>query len=212
MQFVFLNLFFFIFIICSPAQVDSKEDSNSFAKPTSPIFSEIKRNNWIYINSTQIIVSQVYIPEGSDPDPRDVEYPLRGVLIQVRDGVELIVNETIETLGNIVRVWVTDMDQDLDLEISMWIQSTGSSAAGRLLFYEIHESKLKQRKLPRRPKGLSYRGADIFKVSETTIIRKFAIHKPTDPNCCPTGGRAEFVYKYENDQLVLEKNNIKNNL
>lgn len=98
------------------------------------------------------------------------------------------------------------MDNDGNLEVSLWVRGHGTGGYGYLTLYELEENRLIERPLPplSDEQRSGYGGHDQFTTSPSNIIHTFLVYKTGDANCCPIGGIVEAVYKYDGNQVILE--------
>lgn len=170
--------------------------SAAAAGPTKPqAFSRSFR-----VADRVISVSQV-------PLETDGLYPTNGVIIEVKRGDKVTVNQTREISGRLRGAWVTDLDRDHDPEVVVSVRAYGTGGYGDFSLFEIEDGTLRAVKRLPLPKSLrsGYRGHDRITVSAGRVVRKFQAYRPRDPNCCPSGPLVEIVYDYREGQMVIER-------
>lgn len=134
-------------------------------------------------------------------------YPLIGANVLVKRGEKTVLDETFEIDGYLRGAWVADMDRDHNPEIILWVRMHGSGGYGSFSLYEIAEQNLSRHDFPalteEQKKG--YMGHDQLTTTPSNVIRRYQTYRESDPNCCPTGDVVELIYRYEGDQLALER-------
>jgi hypothetical protein len=92
-------------------------------------------------------------------------------------------------LGEIVDVWVEDVDPDDFFEILIWTRCLGSSAAGELVRYQCNGERLEREPLPNPREELlkGYRGGDVYWLQDRTILRMFPTYTSGDSMAEPHG-------------------------
>lgn len=100
-------------------------------------------------------------------------------------------------VGEIMDVWVEDVDPDDFFEILIWTRCLGSGAAGELKRYQCDGKRLEREPLPKPEEGLlkGHRGGDIYWLQGRTILRMFPTYASGDSMAEP-GGEPR-VLRYE---------------
>lgn len=103
-------------------------------------------------------------------------------------------------LGEILDVWVEDVDRDDFFEILVWTRCLGSGASGELTRYQSNGKRLEREPLPKPGKELleGHRGGDIYWLQGRTILRMFPIYASGDSMADP-GGEPR-VLRYDPDR------------
>ena len=103
--------------------------------------------------------------------------------------------------GVVTGAEVADLNRDGSPEIYVYVNSAGSGTYGTLVAYSANNRKsLSEIYLPpleNESKKVSqgYMGHDQFTIVENYFGRRFPIYRKDDPNCCPTGGTRQLLYK-----------------
>lgn len=109
---------------------------------------------------------------------------------------------------------IADLNSDGSPEIYIFINSAGSGSYGSLVAYSANSNKsMSEIYLPDlmddKANSQGYMGHDSFIVGETTLLRRFPVYRPGDPNVNPSGGVRELQYTLQKGEagwlLVLEK-------
>jgi hypothetical protein len=95
---------------------------------------------------------------------------------------------------------VADLNSDQYPELLIFIQSPGSGSYGKLVAFSVNNvGSMSQAYFPpvSEDPGLKkgYMGHDKFLIENNTLVLKFPIYKPGDPNSNPTGGIRRVEYK-----------------
>ena len=140
----------------------------------------------------------------------DSMYPIVRYRVSVKQGREQKAEQVGELDGRIVDSWLSDLDKDDLFEIIFWTSSFGTGHYGSLLLFEWNGRGLDEHQLPESKKldQLGYEGHDGFRLDGQTIVRTFPTYKSDDANCCPTGGEARAVYRFEANELVLKGTSV----
>lgn len=143
------------------------------------------------LNGTQITVRQL---GWNYPRQYSIEIHHKNMIISKQD---TIYDSVVENS------WVTDLDQDKNLEVIILLRSAGSGSYGFMEFYELFGNELISQQLPDVNPRLQelYRGHDSFTISEKYIEHRFPAYNESDPNCCPTGGKVIVKYKFQDDKF-----------
>jgi hypothetical protein len=91
--------------------------------------------------------------------------------------------------GDLADAWLTDLDEDDNPEVLVWLRSTGSGSYGTLDVYQLDGASL-QRVIISEPPAEAmrgYRGHDKFVMNGNNVQRKFPRYAEQDTNAEPSG-------------------------
>lgn len=129
-------------------------------------------------------------------------------LIEIHDNNTIITKE--EALGGeIIDTKFSDLDNDDNVEISLFVKSHGTGGYADLYFYEYTNYQLLLHKFPELKQEWKkfYRGKDMYEVKNNYIYYEFPAFHDDDANCCPTGGKVMINYEFVNNALVVKELN-----
>jgi hypothetical protein len=124
---------------------------------------------------------------------------IRELTIQPK-GLE-IENQAIvlELDGQVVNAEIEDLNSDGFPEVLIFTTSAGSGSYGNVIGYSVNNGKsVSQIYFPditeNKEASSGYMGHDEFALVETSLMRRFPIYNPGDPNSNPTGGIRQIQY------------------
>jgi hypothetical protein len=109
-------------------------------------------------------------------------------------------------IGSLEQVWLTDLDQDDQLEVLILSRTSGGGSQAELIFLESDGFSFSRRPMPElsQMSDEGYRGGDVVIIQNQRILREFPVYRTGDADCCPTGGTMRMVYSFENDLILLQ--------
>lgn len=141
--------------------------------------------------------ARVWIPEGESCSIGSYRIELRRA-----DGPEEIVGGNRD--GSIEQVWLSDLLDEGNPQIVVWMISAGSGSYGTLHMYREFEGSYAAMTIAELTpdQAAGYRGHDRFRVGGDGLERSFPLYRKTDSNAAPTAGVARFRYSFEASQWV----------
>ena len=107
----------------------------------------------------------------------------------------------------LVHMEFTDLDRNRQPELLLITRNAGSGSYGGATLV-INEGKaLKPIALPDVDTQVNpgYRGHDRIFAYRDVLVREYPVFGEKDPNCCPSGGFRELVYRFDGSKFVLVK-------
>ena len=134
-------------------------------------------------------------------------HSILGAQIIVKRDFSKVLDETIPTSGYLQGGWITDLDNDKNPEIILWVRTHGTGGYGEILLFEVVEAKLIKHEFPSltEEQKKEYGGHDQLTTSPSNIIRRYKIYEDNDPQCCPTGPYVDLIYSFDGKQIILQK-------
>lgn len=104
-----------------------------------------------------------------------------------------------EVDGTVTGAEVADLDADGSPELYVYATSAGSGSYGSVLAWVAdRRNALSEVRVPpisaNAEASQGYQGHDRFAVVEGSLVRRFPVYRPGDPNARPTGGTRELHY------------------
>jgi hypothetical protein len=120
----------------------------------------------------------------------------------------------LEKSDPLLRIELTDLDNDGFQELFIFTQSAGSGSSGMVYgFASDKDERLVKIEFPQNTDEEyqnggqleGYMGHDIYHFEDNMLVREFPVYKSTDTNITPTGGKKEVYYKYHDFKLIQSK-------
>lgn len=107
--------------------------------------------------------------------------------------------------GDLVRVWLDDIDDDGAPDVLVHTVDPDPNAYGYLDLFYLENDRYRVRSFPRLAMDqlAGFRGRDVFAVREGRIYRSYPVFRPEDPDDRPTGGSREFVFDFATESWQL---------
>ena len=154
------------------------------------------------VRGLELVVSQ----EQLGTDGRDSRDQAR---VTVKRDTGTVIDETFEISGELQRAWVTDLDNDNNPEVILWVRTGGSGGYGEFLLYEVQGDSLVGHGFPEltdtQKNRYGYMGHDTLMTSTSRVIRRFRTYGKNDANCCPSGPTVEITYDYRGKNVNVER-------
>jgi len=116
--------------------------------------------------------------------------------------------------GSVTNAEIEDLNSDGFPEVLIYTTSAGSGSYGNVIGYSVNNGKsISQIYFPGiadNPKAnKGYMGHDEFAIVETTLVQRFQLYNPGDPNSSPTGNIRQIQYKLRDGEasrkFVIDK-------
>ncbi len=111
----------------------------------------------------------------------------------------------------IKQIWLTDLDNNGLFELLVFSASVEAGKYGELALHEWTGSGFHSHFLPPPAVIQGYRGFDNYRIYQNQIIHEFPIYQQGDKECCPSSGKRQSIYQYQNGNFVQIASNLVNN-
>ena len=112
--------------------------------------------------------------------------------------------------GIVTKAWFADLNNDGQVEIAVWVASSGAGAQGQLDILVLSDRVLQKVEMPELTKAWlrGYKGHDTYHVEKGVIYRVFPLYKGDAAEGQPTGARTLKLI-YENDRWMWRLHAVK---
>ncbi|MEO8504988.1 MAG: hypothetical protein ABI609_13905 [Acidobacteriota bacterium] len=92
--------------------------------------------------------------------------------------------------GALEKLWVEDFDRDGSVEIAVLLRAADAGAGGSVeVFARSPQGWAARRIVPLAGEvAIGHRGHDSYEFTDGALIRRFPVYKPSDRDCCHSGG------------------------
>ena len=103
--------------------------------------------------------------------------------------------------GGIENVWISDFNNNGNLEIIVNTRNAGSGVSGNLDRYELSNNQLIKKPI-QVPEYTGYRGKDRFSIQRGKLNREFPLYNKGDSMVRPTGGKKILDYDFKKEKWL----------
>ena len=104
-------------------------------------------------------------------------------------------------MSHIENVWISDFNNNGDIEIIVNTRNAGSGGFGNIDRYELSNNQLIEKPIEL-TKHTGYRGRDRFSIKKGKLNREFPLYNKGDVTIRPTGGRKVLDYDFKKEKWL----------